>query len=160
MFKKVYSLYSAFQPSLRFTLSLQSAFYTQSAFYPWSAVCSPQSAFYTDRIKKRQSAGRSVAGTYESCYAFLPLERCGILIFFDGQLRAVWMDFRLEGTRRNVNLSTFLLPIWRAEQCDFWGGNRSSTGALSKHGFHPCPSIIKNSQRRIQTPSKSLKNRF
>ena len=29
---------SAFYPSLRFTLSLQSAFYTQSAFYPWSAV--------------------------------------------------------------------------------------------------------------------------
>ena len=29
---------SAFYPSLRFTLSLQ------SAFYPWSAVCSPQSA--------------------------------------------------------------------------------------------------------------------
>ena len=56
MFKKVYSLYSAFYPSLRFTLSLQSAFYTQSAFYPWSAVCSlqsavrsPQSASYTDR---------------------------------------------------------------------------------------------------------------
>ena len=44
MFKNVYSLYSAFYPSLRFTLSLQSAFYTQSAFYPWSAVCSPQSA--------------------------------------------------------------------------------------------------------------------
>ena len=42
MFKNVYSLYSA--PSLRFTLSLQSAFYTQSAFYPWSAVCSLQSA--------------------------------------------------------------------------------------------------------------------
>ena len=50
MFKKVYSLYSAFYPSLCFTLSLQSAFYTQSAFYPWSAVCSPQCAFYTDRI--------------------------------------------------------------------------------------------------------------
>ena len=41
---------SAFYPSLRFTLSVQSAFYTQSAFYPWSAVCSPQSAFYTDRF--------------------------------------------------------------------------------------------------------------
>ena len=39
---KVYTR-SAFYPSLRFTLSLQSAFYTQSAFYPWSAVCSPQS---------------------------------------------------------------------------------------------------------------------
>ena len=38
MFKKVYSLYSAFYPSLRFTLCLQ------------SAVCSPQSAFYTDRF--------------------------------------------------------------------------------------------------------------
>ena len=35
---------SAFYPGLRFTLSLQSAFYTQSAFYAWSAVCSPQSA--------------------------------------------------------------------------------------------------------------------
>ena len=34
----------AFYPSLRFTLSLQSAFYTQCAFYPWSAVCSLQSA--------------------------------------------------------------------------------------------------------------------
>ena len=34
---------SAFYPNLRFTLSLQSAFYTQSAFYPWSAVCSLQS---------------------------------------------------------------------------------------------------------------------
>ena len=40
-----------FSPSLHFTLSLQSAFYTQSAFYPWSAVCSPPSAFYTDRIQ-------------------------------------------------------------------------------------------------------------
>ena len=35
---------SAFYPSLHFTLSLQSAFYTQSAFYPWSTVCSLQSA--------------------------------------------------------------------------------------------------------------------
>ena len=43
---------SAFYPSLRFTLSLQSAFYTQSTFYPWSAVCSPQSSFYTDRKHK------------------------------------------------------------------------------------------------------------
>ena len=33
---------SAFYPSLCFTHSLQ------SAFYPWSAVYSPQSAFYTD----------------------------------------------------------------------------------------------------------------
>ena len=36
---------SAFYPSLRFTLSLQ------SAFYPWSAVRSPQSSFYTDRFE-------------------------------------------------------------------------------------------------------------
>ena len=43
---------SAFYPSLRFTLSLQSAFYTQSAFYPWCAVCSLQSAFYSDRRDK------------------------------------------------------------------------------------------------------------
>ena len=49
---------SAFYPGLRFTLGLQSAFYTQSAFYPWSTVCSPQSAVlspqstsYTDRFR-------------------------------------------------------------------------------------------------------------
>ena len=35
-----------FAPSLCFTLSLQ------SAFYPLSAVCSPQSSFYTDRYQK------------------------------------------------------------------------------------------------------------
>ena len=65
MFKKVCSLYSAFYPSLRFTLSLQSAFYTQSAFYPWSAVCSLQSAFYTDRFSfPPKSWGR--VKTYET----------------------------------------------------------------------------------------------
>ena len=47
MFKKsAIDLNSAFYPSLHFTLSLQSAFYTQSAFYPWSAVCSLQSAVF------------------------------------------------------------------------------------------------------------------
>ena len=44
MFKKVYSLYSAFYPSLRFTLSLQ------SAFYPWSAVCSLRFTLTEKRI--------------------------------------------------------------------------------------------------------------
>ena len=43
-----------FAPSLRFTLSLQSAFYTPSAFYPWSAVRGPQSA-----VRSPQSAVRS-----------------------------------------------------------------------------------------------------
>ena len=42
-----YSLCSVcIYPNLRFTLSLQSAFYTQCAFYPWSAVCSPQPAVF------------------------------------------------------------------------------------------------------------------
>ena len=44
------------------TLSLQSAFYTQSAFYPWSAVCSPQSAFYTDRFPFYRSIEKSEKG--------------------------------------------------------------------------------------------------
>ena len=39
-----------FAPSLRFTLSLQSAFYTQSAFHHWSAVCSLQSAVHSLRF--------------------------------------------------------------------------------------------------------------
>ena len=40
-----------------------------------------------------------------------------------------------------MNLSNFLLRGLRAERCDFGGQNRSDTGALSKHGFHPYPSI-------------------
>ena len=55
-----------------------------------------------------------------------------------------------------MNLSTFLLRGLRAEKCDFFGENRSGTGALSKHGFHPCPSIVRNSQRRNQTPAGHL----
>ena len=63
MFKNVYSLYSAFFTQLHFTLSLQSAFYTQSAFYPWSAVCSPQSAFYTDRFSNKSCCTGDIVHT-------------------------------------------------------------------------------------------------
>ena len=55
-----------------------------------------------------------------------------------------------------MNLSTFLLRRLKAEQCDFWGENCSGAGAFSKQGFLPCPSIIRNSKRRTQNPSKSL----
>ena len=59
MFKKVYSLYSHFAPSLRFTLSLQSVHFTLGLQFtpgPQSAVCSPQSASYTDRFPLSGSA--------------------------------------------------------------------------------------------------------
>ena len=69
----------------------------------------------------------------------------------------VWMDFRLEGTRRIVNLLTFMLRSLKAKRCDFGGKNRPGAGTFSKQGFHPCLSIIKNSQRRTQIHSKSLK---
>ena len=85
---------SAFYPSLHFTLSLQSAFYTQSAFYPWSAVCSPQSTFYTDRfcilsngldypLEKKMSSVRTALAirSKENCHPFerLRLSRCSFL---------------------------------------------------------------------------------
>ena len=56
MFKKSAILILHVAPSLSFTLNLQSAFYTQSAFYPWSAVCKPQSAFYTDQAIQKEKA--------------------------------------------------------------------------------------------------------
>ena len=56
-----------------------------------------------------------------------------------------------------MNFSTFLLRSLKAERCDFGGKNRSRAGALSKQGFLPCPSVIRNSQRLTQTHSKSLK---
>ena len=39
----------------------------------------------------------------------------------------------------------------------FLGENRPGAGTLSKQGFHPCLSIIKDSQRRTQIHSKSLR---
>ena len=42
--------------------------------------------------------------------------------FLRGLAAAVWMDFRLEGTRRNVNLLTFMLRSLKAERCDLGGG--------------------------------------
>ena len=48
MFKNVYSLYSAFYPSLRFTPLLLLLFILPLV-RSLRAVCSPQSAFYTDR---------------------------------------------------------------------------------------------------------------
>ena len=56
-----------------------------------------------------------------------------------------------------MNLSSFLLRSLKAERCDFLGENRSGAGALSKQGFLPYPSLIRNSKRRTQNPSKSLK---
>ena len=61
---------SAFYPGLRFTLSLQSAFYTQSA------VRSPQSAFYTDRI----SNGVITLGTCSSMFVYICTRFCLTLI--------------------------------------------------------------------------------
>ena len=51
------------------------------------------------------------------------------------------MDFRLEGTRRVVDLLTFMLRSLKAERRDFGGKNRPGAGTLSKLGFHPCLSI-------------------
>ena len=70
------------------------------------------------------------------------------------------MDFRLEGTRRIVNLLTFMLRSLKAERCDFGGKNRSGAGTLSKQGFLPCPSIIWNSQRRTHSFKIAQKTAF
>ena len=49
------------------------------------------------------------------------------------------MDYLSEGSRRSVNLSTFLL--FESGAMRFWGENDFGAGALSKQGFLPCPSI-------------------
>ena len=64
------------------------------------------------------------------------------------------MDFRSKGTKRSVNLSTFSLRSLKVDRCHFLGENRSGAGALSKQGFLPCRSIIRNI---IRNSSKLLK---
>ena len=45
---------------------------------------------------------------------------------------------------------------FKAERCDFRGKNRTGAGALSKQGFLPSPSYIRNSKWRTQNASKTL----
>ena len=90
--------WSAFYPSLRFTLILQSAFYTQSAFYPWSAVCSPQSAFYTDRYRIWHG---------ERTYLFCNLRK--------------WKDISIKQlTLHKMRVTSLLRGPW-ADLCPFYG---------------------------------------
>ena len=55
-----------------------------------------------------------------------------------------------------MNLSTFSLRSLKEERYDFLGENRSGAGALSKKGFLPCRSIIRNiirnSSKLLQKP--------
>ena len=67
------------------------------------------------------------------------------------------MDFRSEGTPvGSVNLSRFLLRILKAERCDFLGEIAPALEPF-KIWIPLCPFIVRNSERRTQNPSKSLK---
>ena len=75
-----------FAPSLRFTLSLQSAFYTPSAFYPWSAVRIPQSSFTVTGLHMQPSCSSALskpsfkmATTWSKYFFFFS---SGLAIFF------------------------------------------------------------------------------
>ena len=54
----------------------------------------------------------------------------------------------------------FLIIEVESRAMRFWGKNRSGTGAISKHGFHPCPSIIRSSQRRTRECFLLLESTF
>ena len=77
--------------------------------------------------------------------------------FFRGLATNLLDGFSIGYYGEKVNLSSFLLRSLKAERWDFLGENRSGAGDLSKQGFLPFPSIIRNSKRRTQNPSKSLK---
>ena len=50
----------------------------------------------------------------------------------------------------------FCYEVWKQNDA-ILGGKLAAVLEPFKHGFHPCPSIIRNSQWQTQTPSKSLK---
>ena len=104
-----------------------------------------------------------MAGTLESCYAFLSLEYCGILIFVRGLARGRVDGFsigRYEEKRVSfdLNAAKFESGAMRfSGGGGVGGGNRTGARALSKQRFLPCHYIIRNSKRQTQNPSKSLK---
>ena len=65
--------------------------------------------------------------------------------------------FRIGRYEKNRECFDLYAAKFESKAMRFWGKNRSGAGTLSKQGFHPCLSIIKNSQRRTQSHSKSLK---
>ena len=75
-----------------------------------------------------------------------------------------WSKVKMDGIsigrcRRNMNLSSFLLPRLKAERRDFLVENRSGASALQKanYWFHPCSSIKRNCKRTSEL--KILQNR-
>ena len=89
MFKKSTFFILRFAPSLRFTLSLLSAFYTRCTIYPWSAVCSPWHlvAFFINNCRANQNiVNYSTICAYLSCIVvklictlFIP-EQCRVCV--------------------------------------------------------------------------------
>ena len=80
-------------------------------------------------------------------YLFCTVQKLWDFNFLQGLAPVLLDGFGSEGSRRSANLSTFLLRSLKADQCNFLGESRSGAGALSKHGFRPCPFIIRSNNR-------------
>ena len=103
---------SALYPSLRFTLSLQSAFYTQSAFYP-----GPQSAFYTDRFFKVYEYGYSTTIVHKSWSFYSSRESMDELIVNSEEQK---VQDCLLSTNFYLNISTASVMNEKVYQINQW----------------------------------------
>jgi len=80
------------------------------------------------------------------------------LLFFDGFVAPGRLDgFSIGRYEKKRESYDMYATKFESGGIRFWGENRPGAGTLSKQSFLPCLSIIKNSQRRTQIHSKSLK---
>ena len=70
------------------------------------------------------------------------------------------MDFRLKGTRRIVDLLTFMLRSLKAERCDFGGKNRPGAGTLSKQVSTLVSLLYRTVNGELKFIQNRSKNRF
>ena len=124
-----------FSPGLRFTFSLQSAFYTQSAFTP-----GPQSV-----VRSPQSTVHSPQSAIQGTFTYLVSNSVSKAVRFSiGRYEKKREFFDLFAAKSETGAMRFS------------GGIRSGAGTLSKYRFRPCYSIIRNSKTSTAN-SKSFK---
>ena len=68
--------------------------------------------------------------------------------------------FSIERYEKNCGFFDLYAAKFESGAMRFWGEKSPRRWNPFKTSFHPCLSIIKNSQRRTQIHSKSPKNRF
>ena len=132
---------------------------------PWSRNQCSQGRFKADLVSDycltKSNQKEAISGTISHWYVWILLRILTIQKLWDFNFLRELAPGLLDGfsigryEKKRESFDPFAARF-KAERCDFRGKNRAGAGALSKQGFLPSPSYIRNSKWRTQNASKTL----